>query len=287
MDIKTLYETPPWDRPQSTPGTVRNLLKDKHAPASDRVLAAGMAGEYTIINDDLVADLLAIIGDAEESTELRARASISLGPALEGADTEAFEIPDTVPISEETFQTILEALQKHYYDEDVPKEVRRRILEAAVRAPQDWHAEAIGKAYQIDDEDWQLTAVFGMAHIRGFDEEILSALTSKNKDIQYEAIRAAGNWEVAEAWPHVQDVLLEADEDSDLLYAAIEAAAFVNPDEAIDHLRNFTQSENQDVVDAAYEALGMAEGLMDEDYDEDEDEYDEDFDFDFDDEVLH
>lgn len=44
----------------------------------------------------------------------------------------------------------------------VPKEVRRRVLEGSVRAPQDWHKDAITEAYAGNDELWKLTAVFAM-----------------------------------------------------------------------------------------------------------------------------
>jgi hypothetical protein len=54
--------------------------------------------------------LLAILRNSEESQEVRARAVISLGPILDYADTEGFEDPDDVPISEGHFQQIQELL---------------------------------------------------------------------------------------------------------------------------------------------------------------------------------
>jgi uncharacterized protein (UPF0147 family) len=41
-----------------------------------------------------------------------------------------------VPISEQTFRKAQETLHKLYLDAGLPKNVQRRILEAAVRAPQ-------------------------------------------------------------------------------------------------------------------------------------------------------
>ena len=58
-------------------------------------------------------------------------------------------------------------------------------------------------AYSSDDEDWKLTAVFAMRSVRGFDGQILEALESENEDIHYEAVCAAGNWELEAAWSHV------------------------------------------------------------------------------------
>ena len=147
-----------------------------------------------------------------EPEELRAKAAISLGPVLEQSDIEMgddgeFDDPDDVPISEKTFRKIQQSLRKVYLDTAVPKLTRRRILEAAVRAPEDWQTQAIRTAYASDDPEWKLTAVFCMRYVRGFEKQILEALESPDPKIHYEAISAAGNWEVDAAWPHVTALL--------------------------------------------------------------------------------
>jgi len=113
----------------------RKILIDRRAKASDRLIAAELAGNFTVINDELAGALLAIVRDASEPEGLRARAAISFGPALEQADLGEFEDPDEVPITEGMFHNIQDSLQKIYLDHSTPKEVRRRILEASVRAP--------------------------------------------------------------------------------------------------------------------------------------------------------
>ncbi|MFQ5923723.1 MAG: HEAT repeat domain-containing protein [Anaerolineales bacterium] len=205
---------------------------------------------------------------------MRTKAVISLGPVLEHADTDGFEDDDNVPISEETFRGIQESLRKLYVDADVPKEVRRRILEASVRAPQDWHQDAVRAAYSSGDESWRLTAVFCMRFIRRFDDQILEALESENQDIHYEAVCAAGNWEVKAAWSHISALLTSEETDKPLLLAAIDAVASIRPEEASEILVDLTDCEDEDIVEAAYEAMAMAEGLSDDEYD-DEDEEDE------------
>jgi len=121
---------------------------------------------------------------------VRGRAVISLGPILEHADTQGFEDADDLPITEPAFHRLQESLRKLYRDANVPKEVRRRILEASVRAPQDWHEDAIRVAYSSGDEVWRLTAVFCMRFVRGFEEQILEALDTEKPDIHYEAVVA-------------------------------------------------------------------------------------------------
>ena len=157
-------------------------------------------------------------------------------------------------------------------DEDVPKEVRRRIVEASVRAPQDWHQDAIRAAYSSDDENWKLTAVFSMRWIRGFDDQILEALASADPEIHYQAVCAAGNWEVDAAWPLVVGLVNSEATDKPLRLAALDAVASIRPQEAGAILVNLTDSDDEDIVEASYEAMAMAEGLPDEELDEDENE---------------
>jgi hypothetical protein len=64
-----------------------------------------------------------------------------------------FENPDDVPISAPTFHRIRRVLHRLYSDDRVPKAVRSRILEASVRSPQNWHQDAISRAYSSGDRD--------------------------------------------------------------------------------------------------------------------------------------
>jgi len=275
MNLKTLRDTPPWEWPEGAGKMFLRVLRDDKAKESDRLIAAELAGDYTVINDELAHALLSILGNREEPEELRGQAAISLGPALEQADTYGFEDADDILISEDTFRSVQEELRKLYMDLDIPKEVRRRILEASARAPQTWHENAVRAAYSSKDEDWKLTAVFGMRFIRGFDDQILESLDSKNPDIHYEAVCAAGNWGVDAAWPHIAALVGSEKTDKDLLLAAIEAVGIIRPEEASEILIDLTNSDDEEIVDAVHEALAMAEPWEDED-DEDDDDDDED-----------
>ena len=111
MDLKLLQEVPPWEWPENTAEVLLGILLDGQASESDRVLAAELAGEYGIINDDLAQALLSNLTDRNKSEDVRSRAAISLGPVLEQGDTEGFEDVDEVPISERTFDSIQATLQ--------------------------------------------------------------------------------------------------------------------------------------------------------------------------------
>lgn len=273
MDLKTLYEmVPPWDWPKDADKMFQETLEDRSADLSNRLLAAEMAGNLVVFNDILARTLLTIVGNSDETEELRARAAISFGPAFEHADLYEFEDPDDIVLSEGIFREIQASLKESFYDAGVPKEVRRRILEAVVRAPQDWHSAAIRAGFVCDDENWQLTAVFCMHFIKGFDRQIIEALESDNSDIRYEALLAAGNWQLKKAWPAVASLLTNAETDKTMLLAAIDAAAGIGTPEAVNSLARFLDAEDDDIVDAVTEALAMLEGdEFDDGYDEEND----------------
>ena len=269
MDLKTMKDMPPWDWPEGAGENFLAILRDDQADESDRLVAAELAGDFTAINDRLADALLSIVRSGEEPQQLRAKAAISLGPVLEYADLDGFEdFPDDTPITEVTFGKIQESLRKLYMDADVPKELRRLILEASVRAPQDWHQDAIRSAYSSDDEDWKLTAVFSMGSVGGFDEQILEALESGNPEIHYQAVCAAGSWGVDAAWAHIAALVASADTDKPLLLAAIDAVAGIRPQEAGVILVDLTDADDEEIVEAAYEAMAIAEGPADNEYDD-------------------
>ena len=275
MDLKLLEDTPPWEWPQDTDKMLLGILRDNEKDKADRLLAAGLAGDYTVINDELAAALLSIVRNGEESEALRARAVISLGPVLETAYIDEFEDPEAVPVSEKTFHAIQTSLRKLYMDVDVPMEVRRRILEGSVRAPQGWHQEVIRDAYSSGDALWRLTAVFCMRYVRGFDNQILEALKAENEEIHYEAVCAAGTWRVDGAWPYIASLAVTDSTDKSLRLAAIEAVASIRPQEAADILAELTLSDDDDIVETAYEAMAMYDLLPNEDYDDDGGDWDE------------
>jgi hypothetical protein len=83
MDLKTLLDTPPWDWPKDAGNMFQKILVNRRANESNRLVAAELAGDLTVINDDLADSLLTVVCGADEPEQLRARAAISLGPVLE------------------------------------------------------------------------------------------------------------------------------------------------------------------------------------------------------------
>lgn len=272
MDLEIMRDTDPWDWPEDAGATLLRTLKDQQASENQRQIAASLAGDYTVIDDELAEALLAVVQDPKAAEGLRAAAAIGFGPALENAEQEGFEDPDELLISEELFWRIQETLQRLFSDESLPKQVRRRILEASVRAPQEWHRHAVSTAYSSADPLWRLTAVFCMSYIDGFEDQIIEALGSADPDIRFEAVRAAGNQAVDDAFPQVSALALSEGADKSLRLAAIEALAGIRPNEALGILDDLTISEDEDVANTAQEALAMTEGFLEFEEEDDEDD---------------
>lgn len=98
-----------------------------------------------------------------------------------------------------------------------------------------------------------------MRFIRGFDEQILEALDDESDEIHYEAVCAAASWELDAAWEHVAAQCSPEQPDKPLLLAAIDAVASIRPQQAGEILADLIDSDDEEVSEAAHEALATAE----------------------------
>ena len=71
MDLKALDDTPTWEWPEGVDKMLLEILRDERIDPSDRLLAAELAGDATVINDDLVDVLLSILRNSAASENLR------------------------------------------------------------------------------------------------------------------------------------------------------------------------------------------------------------------------
>lgn len=259
MDLKTLKTTPPWDWPESAARVLLEAMSDRNLPDAERIVAAELAGDFTVADEQIAEVLLSVVGDRDESNALRSQAAISLGPALEYADTMGFDEDDDAPLSEEVYLGVQARLQELFDDDRVPDDVRRSVLEASVRGPLPWHTEAIERAYASDNPAWKLTAVFCMRYVRGFEPRILTCLDADNVDIRRQAVVAAGIWELDAAWSRIEEIIESGDE-KPVVLAAIDAAAEIRPHDAEILLASLSDSDDTDIAAAAWEALATLDG---------------------------
>ena len=246
----------------------RKTLIDRRADESDRLIAAELAGDTIVMNDDMASTLLTVVGSADEPEQLRTKAAISSGPSLQQVDTDEFEDPDDVPFTEGMFHKIQDSLEKMYLDNSIPKEVRWRVLEASVRAPANL-APGCDQAGLLQRRR-MLTAVFAMGRVRGFDNQILTALKSTDAKIQCEAVKAAGHWGLDAAWLPVVELVNDPHTPKPLLIAAIGAVGTIRRAEARNILDDLAHSEDEEIAEAANEAMAEAEMFSDAEDDEEE-----------------
>jgi tetratricopeptide (TPR) repeat protein len=281
LDMHTLAGTPTFDWPADAGEHILAVLRDRGAPESERLLATELAGDPVVLDDFLVEELLRILAGATESETLRCRAAIALGLALEESELDGLEEPDAPPVTERLLLRAKASLRDLYHDPEIPKEVRRCALEASVRAPEPWHPGAVRAAYHDGDQDWKLSAVFCMRFIPGFDEEIVEALDIDDVDVLYQAVCAAAAHGVDGAWSQVQQLIQAAasgapilpddpDAEWSLLLAAMDALVSIRPLEAAETLSGLIESDDEELSEAALEALDLVYGYWDMDEGDDD-----------------
>jgi uncharacterized protein (UPF0147 family) len=259
--LNDLKDVPPWDWPEDARSVALTTLLDRTASIDDRVFAADVAGDYTVVNDAAAEALLSVIETRDEPDEVRSASAIALGPAIEQSDITDFDGNDEyeeILISKEMFKRVMRVLRAVHDDPAQPRDVRRRALEASVRAPRKWHTEAILAAYGSTDRLWRLTAVFGMVYVSGFNPQIVEALASDDREIHYQATRAAGAQQIGSAWDHVLKLALSEQTETHLRAAAIDSAFRIRPAEAARKLGGLTRHRKAEIAKAADDALMMS-----------------------------
>ena len=256
--LDLLEGLPCWEWPENAGDAVKRALEK--GDSDERIRAATLAGELVVMDDELAGLLLGIVEDRNAEPELRARAAIACGPALEDGDLVGYDDDldpgfDARVLSEGAFRRVCQALRRVYEDSKAPSDVRRACLEAAVRAPQDWHAKAVEQARASSAHDWQVTAVFCMGHLPGFDDALLEALQSADPDLLREAVRAAGLRGLDPAGPRLRALAEASDTDRATRLEAISALAYVPSEPAEELLTSLTRSSDLELAEAAQEAL--------------------------------
>ena len=272
MDLTTLYDMAPWEWPEDANQLIYGVLTDCGATPDDRIMAAELAGEQVVMDDRMARALMSIVENKQEQEELRQMATVSLGPALDFAFTMEFDDPDEIIITEKAFHELQQSLKKLYHQPDLSDNLRRRVMETMVRAPEEWQQEVVQAAYLSDDEEWRRTAVFSMEFVAGFDQQIMESLDNPDPLIHFYAVTAAGNWQIDAAWDHVAALVSDKDIERELLLAAIEAVIFIRPREAAQLLEGFLESDDEEIIDTIAESMAMISEVVPDDYlDEDED----------------
>jgi hypothetical protein len=162
----------------------------------------------------LCRDLLAILRNDAEPQELRATAALAVGWAADWHDLDGFPEEDrAVPraFTRALYCEIVGALERLVHDCATPTLVRRRCLEGLSLLERPWAEPTIEErpwlvwtikaALSSEDSGWRASGLVAAGYVGGFDDEIVEALESSDREIAMAALGAAGVRQLEEAGP--------------------------------------------------------------------------------------
>jgi len=224
-----------------------------------------------------------LLGDPDEA--VRSTAASLLGRFVYLGELD--EIPDAVKIS--AVHNLLEVVQS----EDLPQ-VRMSALESLGYSSHPKIPKLIKTAFESSENLWVASALCAMG--RSADDQwadhVQEKLDSGDSEVLFEAVRAAGELELASALDQLFTILDEQVDDNEVRLAAIWSLSQIGGSEVKEKLQELLkESESDDEIEWIEKALdnlelsGAAEGLnfldfkpeTDDDDDFDDDAEDEDF----------
>lgn len=162
-------------------------------------------------------------------------------------------------------QRVEAALLDAYRDPDLDVWVRRRVLEALANSSHDDLPEMILQAYEDDDDTLRVGAIFAMGRSAdpGWNHYVLDELGSSDRAMLFEATRASGELEIEEAVPDL--IRLLADDDVEIRDTAVWALGRIGGREARRALQACCASNDEDLQEAAEEALAELDFMAGDD----------------------
>jgi HEAT repeat protein len=195
--------------------------------------------------------------EGDPASDVRAAAALSLGRFL--------LLGEYDQIDQSAARRVEEALLEAYRTPDQDVSVRRRVLEALANSSLDELTDMILEAYEDDDDIMRAGAVFAMG--RSSDPRwyryVLDELGSSDSVMLFEATRASGELEIEEALPDLLRLL--GDEDIEIRDAAVWALGRIGGREARRALKACCASDDEDLVEAAEEALAELDFMAGDD----------------------
>lgn len=242
------------DRYQLSPWRARDALKVILEGDSPALIARALEHTTPLIDCDEMAQRHArLVADEELDPAIRGRAALALGPSLEhcafGMWDEEFHAP---PLSRGTFADLKAQFRNLYFDASQPSLLRRRVLEASVRAPESWQTGAIRAAWMTDNTDWRKTAVVAMGWLDGWESELSDALQADDAGVVTEAIRSAERSnDVVGFGGHCLRHALDTKAPVSMRIVAIEALPSIRGPEVAEVLNTLAEEEDPRISESA------------------------------------
>lgn len=272
-DLQALLAT--W--PQVTINRKRSLLEDLELLAeadtlvSFEVLAKPLlrdsdpyvrASAIRLLWECTDTDLIPIfvnLLEQDPDSQVRATAATALGQFIYLGELEAISPMLLHQVEEHLLQTVNEQANE--------VQVRRRALEALGASSRPEVPPLIESAYSRQSPDWTVSALFAMG--RSGDERwetlVLENLHSSNDDIRLEAVRAAGELELASARVPLL-AILQDEEDLDIRREIIWALSKIGGPGIEERLQELLEAEEDedeaDFLEEALDNLAFTESLF-------------------------
>ena len=178
----------------------RQCLEDSDA----LVRAAAIEGLWEDTSKSLVGPLMGLLQN-DPSPQVRAAAATGLGSFVLAGQLEELDAPTAGRIVDELLTTV------NRQDEAI--DVRRRALESAAYAGSSEVSEALGLAYDEDEEAWRISSVLGMGRTcdRRWSAILLEELESSSAAMRYQAAVACGEISLADSVPLLGNMLHDPD----------------------------------------------------------------------------
>jgi HEAT repeat protein len=195
--------------------------------------------------------------EGDPASDVRAAAALSLGRFL--------LLGEYDQIDQSAARRVEEALLEAYRTPDQDVSVRRRVLEALANSSLDELPDMILEAYEDDDDIMRVGAVFAMGRSSDprWNRTVLDELGSTDSGMLFEAARASGELEIEEALPDLLRLL--GDEDIEIRDAAVWALGRIGGREARRALKACCASDDENLVEAAEEALAELDFMAGDD----------------------
>lgn len=258
-DLELMFEG---DTLLSFESICRLALEDPNSQV--RFIALRSLQDYEV--KDLIHFFLQLLG-GDPDEEIRALAASNLGKYVYLGETER--------LSPTSLETIENSLLKATQTGESPL-VRRRALESLGFSSRGEVPDLIEYAINTQDENWMTSALFaiGRTYDQRWAPNVLKLLDHSSSRIRIEAIRAAGELELADARPHLLDAL-EADEPEDRMAAAWSLSQIGGGglQQIFESLLNKTENDEEtDVIEEALDNLVFNQSIGLYDLDDFEDD---------------
>jgi hypothetical protein len=248
--------------------SIEESLNDEDAEV--RALAVDCLWDYPIAK--MIAPLMALARQ-DPSQEVRSKALVALGRYIYEGEVASYDfdwgdVEEPMrewELSEEDVLRVKEFLLDVIRDESESLDSRRFAMEALSFINEPEVVEIIEEAYRHPDVNMKMSAIFAMGRQGNmcWKEIILQELDNPVPDVQYEAVRAAGESYLEEAAPHLAELARDA-EDKELRLAAIFALGRTGGEGVFELLEELTlhpDDEIREVAEAAMEEWEIYHGL--------------------------